>query len=59
MKTAAHAAVAQRLLNDREGAAYLNVSRSQFRELVASGAIPRVRVPSGDGDGLNAATAAR
>ena len=42
---------AQRLLNDREGSAYLGVSRSQFRELVVSGAIPRVRVPSGDCDG--------
>lgn len=42
---------ARRLLDDRQGAAYLGVSRSQFRNLVAARVVPRVQVPSGDGDG--------
>ena len=53
MKPAPAAAPAQRrLVNDRDGAAYLGMSRSQFRALVAAGKIPRVRVPSEDGRDL-------
>jgi excisionase family DNA binding protein len=50
MKPAAVATA--RLMNDREGAAYLGLSRSQFRALVAAGKIPRVRVPAEDGRDL-------
>lgn len=49
MKQSTPSAPAQRLLNDRQGAAYLGVSRSQFRALVAAGNVPRVSVPGEDG----------
>lgn len=39
----------RRLVDDREGSTYIGLSRSQFRELVASRTIPRVVVPSDDG----------
>ena len=39
----------RRLCDDREGSAYLGLSRSQFRALVAAGRIPRVVVPAEDG----------
>jgi hypothetical protein len=38
-----------RLLDDRAAAPYLGISRSQFRALVAAGAIPRVQVPGPGG----------
>jgi hypothetical protein len=40
---------ARRLIDDREGARLLGVSRSMFRYWVSIGAIPRVRVPGTDG----------
>ena len=40
---------ARRLVDDRFGADYLGISRSQFRALVAAGRIPRVEVPAVDG----------
>ena len=43
------AALARRLVDDREGSAFLGLSRSQFRALVAAGKIPRVVVPAEDG----------
>src|SRR5437867_4499106 len=43
------ASAPRRLLNDREAAAYLGVSRSQVRYLIANGDIPRVALPAGDG----------
>ena len=42
-------ALAQRLINDREAAKFLGVSRSQLRALVGAGRIPRVVVPGEDG----------
>ena len=39
----------RRLIDDREGARLLGVSRSMFRYWVSTGAIPRVRVPGTDG----------
>jgi hypothetical protein len=45
----AASAPARRLLDDREGAPYLGISRSQFRALMAAGVIPRVEVPGEDG----------
>jgi hypothetical protein len=45
----AAAAPARRLVDDRAGSAYLGISRSQFRSMVASGRIPRVLVPAEDG----------
>jgi hypothetical protein len=42
-------AAARRLVDDRAGSAYLGISRSQFRSLVAAGKIPRVLVPADDG----------
>lgn len=39
----------RRLIDDRAGAVYLSISRSQFRALVASRRIPRVVVPAEDG----------
>ena len=43
------APAARRLLDDRTGAEYLGLSRSQFRALVASHRIPRVQIPGDDG----------
>ena len=41
----------RRLVDDDEGAAYIGVSKTHFRNLVGSGVIKRVQVPSADGDG--------
>jgi regulator of extracellular matrix RemA (YlzA/DUF370 family) len=45
----ASAAPARRLVDDRDGSVYLGISRSQFRNLVSAGRIPRVVVPAEDG----------
>ena len=47
MKTAVPPA--RRLVDDRAGADYIGVSRSQFRALVRIGRIPRVVIPAEDG----------
>ncbi len=49
MTKRAIASPVRRLADDRVGSAYLSLSRSQFRELVASGVIPRVLIPGEDG----------
>jgi hypothetical protein len=36
----------RRLIDDKEGARLLGVSRSQFRRWIAAGLIPRVRAPA-------------
>jgi hypothetical protein len=43
------ATASHRLFSDREASAYLGVSRSQFRAMVAAGKVPRVVVPAEDG----------
>jgi hypothetical protein len=40
---------ARRLVDDRAGSVYMGISRSQFRNLVSAGRIPRVVVPAEDG----------
>lgn len=45
--SSADTALAPRLLDVRAGAAYLGLSTTTFRTLVAAGAIPRIRVPTG------------
>lgn len=39
-----------RLLDDKEAARYIGVSRSYLRAQVAAGRIPRVELPSVDGE---------
>jgi len=41
---------AGRLLDDKQAASYLGVSRSYLRAQVAAGRIPRVQLPSVDGE---------
>jgi len=48
-RTPSAAPTVRRLLDDKAGALYLSISRSQFRTLVSSGQIPRVVVPADDG----------
>ena len=43
------AAPVARLLNDKQAAIYLGVSRSALRAFVANGNLPRVQLPSTDG----------
>jgi hypothetical protein len=45
-----HAPLVRRLVDDKFGADYLGVSRSQFRSMVAAGKVPRVVVPGPSGE---------